>query len=282
MFFSPLTAALEIVIIAIAGLYLLGAVRVWRRAGWGHGLAPWRAACFLGGMLILGAALAAPMDRLADHSFAAHMFQHVLLMKLIPPMLVLGEFSVPLLHAVGGVTAHRLGSAWTRSSFLPGLWSKLTSPWFAWSFLGLSLWIWHVPPFYEAALGTQWLHVLEHAMFFSSSLLFWWYILQPGRDRAIRYGAVVLFLFTTLFQESALGALLTFSAKSWYQVYAGTDPWGLSPLSDQQVAGMIMWIPGGLLFGFLMVYYFGAWLKAIERRMHTAHPEYAPIGDRHD
>ena len=223
--------------------------------------------CFLAGLLLLGALLAGPMDELADRSFAAHMIQHVFLMKAIPPALLLGEFSVVFLHAVGGATAHTLRQAWQRSSLLRAVWSRITSPWFSWSFYFLAMWAWHAPPFYQAALRYEWLHVLEHTLFFVSSLLFWWYILKPSSDRAARYGAVVLYLFTTLLHESVLGALITFSAKSWYPFYAAADPWGLTPLADQQMAGLIMWIPGGLLFGLLVVYYFGAWLHAIEKRM---------------
>ncbi len=280
--FSPLASALEILILAVALLYGLGVVRLWSRAGWGHGLPVWRAACFFAGMLVLGGLLIGPMDQLADRSFAAHMFQHVLLMKAVPPLLLLGQFSIGFLHALGQRAAHKIGTAWMRSRFLPPAWRTVSSPWFAWSFFAVCMWVWHAPPFYEAALQNEWLHVLEHLMFFASSLLFWWYILRPNGDRAVRYGAVVLYLFTTLLHESILGALLTFSAQSWYPHYAGMVRWGLSPLGDQQLAGLIMWVPGGLLFGFLMVYYFGAWLHAIEERMKTSHPEYAPLGDGHD
>ncbi len=276
---SPLTLAFELLILAVALLYAIGVFRVWRRAGWGHGLPVWRAACFLAGMALLGTALAGPMDRLADESFAAHMFQHVLLMKAVPPLLLLGEFSIAFLHGIGRQPAHALQRTWARSRAARALWHRMTSPWFAWSFFALSMWLWHVPPFYDAALRSEWLHILEHALFLFSSLLFWWYVLQPSPDRAVRYGAVVLFLFTTLLHESALGALITFSAKSWYPFYAGADPWGLTSLGDQQFAGLIMWVPGGLLFAFLVEYYFGAWLRAIERRSRAVHPEYAPAAD---
>ena len=282
MFSSPLTATLEVTILAVMLLYAAGALRVWQRAGWGHGLPVWRAGCFLAGILLLTLLLARPMDDLAERSFAAHMLQHVILMKAIPPLLLLGQLSVCFLHTIGSATAHSIRSAWLRLGVVPRAWGTMSSPWFAWSFFAISMWMWHVPPLYDAALRSEWLHVLEHAMFFGSSLLFWWYILQPGADRAIRYGTVVLYLFTTLLHESVLGALLTFSASSWYSFYSGLDLWGLKPLADQQLAGLIMWIPGGLLFGFLMTVYFGAWLRAIERRMRSTHPEYASIGDRHD
>ena len=123
------------------------------------------------------------------------------------------------------------------------------------------------------------LHDLEHLLFLGTSLLFWWYVLQTRRDQVTRYGTVILYLFTTLLQESALGALLTFSSQNWYSFYAIANPWGLSPLSDQQLAGMIMWLPGGLLFIGLIEIYFAAWLLAIEGRMQQIHPRLIHTGD---
>ncbi len=277
----PLILALELLIFAVAVTYGFGVFSLWDRLGWGHGLPVWKAACFFAGTAILGLSLAGPMDALADRSFAAHMVQHMLLMKVIPPLLLLGEISPVFLRLIGGDAAHRLASSWSRSRLVRLLWPRLTSPWVAWSFFTLTLWGWHVPALYQSALSNEWLHALEHLMFLGSSLLFWWYILQPRADRAVRYGAILLYLFTTLLHESALGALLTFSSVNWYTLYSLPDPWHLSPLADQQVAGMIMWLPGGILFAILMEVYFGAWLRAIEKRV-AARSGFVRAGDGHD
>ncbi len=272
---SSLTLSFELLILCFAGLYAAGLTRLWARAGLNHGIPVWRAACFLGGAGLLAYAVAGPMDALADRSFAAHMLQHMLLMKGIPPLLLLGEFGTVFLHAIGSRAAHRLRWAWNTSGLPRRAWETMTRPWFAWTFFALSLWGWHMPNLYQAALRNEWLHAIEHLMFCGSAMLFWWYIMKARADRTVRYGVVVLMLFTTLLHESALGALLTFSSGSWYPYYAAADPWRLSPLSDQQYAGLIMWIPGGVLFGFLMEYYFGAWLKVIDRRAELTHPEYS-------
>jgi putative membrane protein len=266
-----------------AALYLLGLVRLWRSAGVGRGTPAWRAGCFLGGMILLALSLSTPMDRLADRAFSIHMIQHVLLMKVIPPLLLLGEFTPVFLWAVGKETARWTGRTWARSHRLDAFWKGLSNPWSAWLLFTACLWIWHVPAFYQAALKNEQVHALEHASFLASSLLFWWFLVKNNRDGVTRYGTAVLYLFATLMQESGLGALLTFSSANWYSYYSSfTNPWGLSPLADQQLAGMLMWLPIGALFTFLALYYFGSWLKEIEKRTNRTYPEFLTTGDRHE
>lgn len=262
----------------VSAVYALGLTRLWRRAGVGHGLPVWRAACFLAGMAILAAALSSPVDELADRAFSMHMVQHMLLMKVIAPLLLLGEFSAVFLWAIGNESAGRWARLWWSRSF----WKYLTNPWIAWTLYALALWTWHIPTFYQAALKNETLHDFEHLIFLGTSLMFWWYLLKTGPGQVVRYGAAVIYLFTTLLHESALGALLTFSARNWYSFYSTANPWGLSPLSDQQLAGMLMWLPGGILFAFLIVFYFGAWLQAIEKRMQGNHPEFVHTGDSNE
>ncbi len=263
------------------GVYLLGVVRLWRSAGMGHGVPAWRAACFLGGITLLGLSLSGSADALADRMFSIHMIQHILLIKVIPPLLLLGEFSPVFLWAVGKETARWTGQAWARSPWLDRLWKRLTSPWVAWTIFTGCLWIWHAPLLFQAALKSPQVHALEHGTFLASSLLFWWFLVKNARDGATRYGTAVVYLFATLMQESALGALLTFSSASIYPFYSGfTNLWKLSPLGDQQLAGMIMWLPIGAVFTFLTLYYFGAGLKEIDKRMSLTHPEYLSTGDR--
>ena len=176
----------------------------------GRGLPIWRAVCFLGGMVILTLALTGVMDELADRYFSMHMVQHVLLMKVVAPLLLLGEFWTVFLWAVGKEAARRMRGMWTHSPHLTQLWKQLTNPWVAWSLFAVGLWIWHIPAFYQAALKSEPLHDLEHLLFVGTSLLFWWYLLKTKHDQTRRYGMAILYLFTTLLHESLLGALLTF------------------------------------------------------------------------
>ncbi len=244
----------------------------------GRGLPVWRAVCFLLGMILLVFTLTGFLDELADQAFSMHMLQHVLLIKVIAPLLLLGEFTPVFLWAIGKTNAHRTSLGWTQS-LLPRFWNWLTSPGCAWMAFALCLWIWHVPAFYQAALRNESLHNFEHFLFLGTSLLFWWYLLQPGQDRVVRYGTAVLYLFTTLLHESILGALLTFSSRTWYPYYSAPSVTGLTPLGDQQLAGMIMWLPGGILFTILMIFYFGLWLGVIEKRMPSRHTTFVRTGD---
>ncbi len=278
---SPGLSLLLPIILAVSAVYIFGLIRLWRRAGVGHGLPVWQAACFLGGMTILWLSLSGFMDKLANEAFSMHMVQHMLLMKVVAPRLLLGEFSSVFLWATGKNVAHQTVGMWTRS-VLRSFWKYLTNPWVGWTLFALSLWGWHIPVFYQAALHSEPLHDLEHLTFLGSSLLFWWYLLKAGPGRVVRFGMVILYLFTTLLHESLLGWLLTFSARAWYSFYSAPVPWGLSPLGDQQLAGMLMWLPGGILFAFLIVLYFGAWLQAIEKRMQGTHSEFVHTGDSNE
>jgi len=265
-------------ILLISGIYGIGVIRLWRNAGWGCGIPVWRAACFLMGILLVAFTLTGPLDELADQAFSMHMLQHVLLLKVAAPLLLLGEFTPVFLWAIGRTNAHRASLGWTRS-WVGRFWNWLITPWCAWTLYGLCLWVWHVPAFYQAALKSESLHSFEHFLFLGTALLFWGYLLQPGRQRLIRYGTAVLYLFTTLLHESILGALLTFSSQTWYPFYSASSFMGLTPLGDQQLAGVIMWLPGGILFTLLMVVYFGLWLRMIEKGMPGTQTTFVRTGD---
>jgi putative membrane protein len=118
------------------------------------------------------------------------------------------------------------------------------------------LWGWHLPVAFEAALHDAWIHDLQHASFLASALLFWW-VLFARRTRG-GDGPAVLYLFTTMVHTGALGALLTFSPTAWYGAYAGG--FGLSALEDQQLGGLVMWIPGGTVYLAAGVHLLGRWL----------------------
>jgi len=108
--------------------------------------------------------------------------------------------------------------------------------------------LWHAPALYQATLTSGAVHTLQHVSFLGAALLFWWALLH-GREGRIGRPAAVIYLFTTAVHTSLLGALLTFSSRLWYPIYqATTGPWGLTPLEDQQLAGLIMWVPAGMAY----------------------------------
>ncbi|MDQ6881408.1 MAG: cytochrome c oxidase assembly protein [Pseudomonadota bacterium] len=228
-------------------LYAMGAARLWRQAGAGRGLRPLQALAFAGGWLALVGALVSPLDALGDRLFSAHMVQHEMLMLVAAPLLVLGRplaaFAWALPRSALRVFARPFRSHW------PGaLWSALTDPLAAWVLHALALWVWHVPALFDAAVENESLHTLQHTSFLASALLFWWAALgRDGRSRG--QGAAMLLLFTTMLHTSALGALLALAPTPWYPHYLASGAGlGLDPLEDQQLGGLVMWVPGGLAY----------------------------------
>jgi putative membrane protein len=248
----------------LTGIYMLGTFRLWLHAGRGHGIPLWRAAAFAACIFALLVALVSPLDSLAAVSFAAHMTQHMILILIAAPLFVLSAFPVALLWALPRRWAHR-SAQHLRS--VSGLWRWITQSLVAWTIFTASLWLWHIPRFYEAALQNNTIHFAEHLCFFTAAGLFWWVLIRPSGRKQVQYGLNVLYLFTTALQSGALGALMTFASRPWYATYAASNGLGLTALGDQQLAGLIMWLPGGVLFVLIAAAYFIAWLNAVERLM---------------
>jgi cytochrome c oxidase assembly factor CtaG len=240
--FAPLVVASLVI---PAGAYVTGVRALWARAGRGRGIAISRVASFALGMLALALALLSPVDAMGDALFSAHMLQHMLLVMVAAPLVVLGEPQYVALWMLRVGARRTLARWWVRSA-LHDAWRILRQPVIAWVLHVGTLWLWHVPRFYEAALRSPTLHIAEHVSFFATGMLFWWVVLAP---RALRTGTAVLLLFTAALQCTLLGALLTMTRHPWYASHAAfTHAWGLTPLEDQQIAGLIMWVPGGLAY----------------------------------
>jgi putative membrane protein len=244
-----------------AVLYARGAWRL-RRAGareFARGLR--RVRVFAAAWLCLVLALVSPVDALGSVLFSGHMLQHEILMLLAAPLLVVSR---PLVPVLWGLPAgwRRVASPLLRDPSLQRIWSWTTLPLVAWSLHAVALWGWHVPALFQASVTSQAVHAAQHASFFGTALLFWWAMLH-GRRGAAGYGLACLAVFTTAVHSSILGALLTFAPSVWYPVYAPMTPvWGLTPLEDQQLGGLLMWVPGGLVFTGWGLVLFAAWLRA--------------------
>lgn len=195
-------------------LYGLGLGRLWQHAGVGRGLHVSEACYFVLGLLIMGAALLSPLHHLAEERLWAHMVQHELLMVL----------AAPLFTAARPLAA----CAWVIPVRVP---PWLSDPLVAWTLHAAAIWLWHVPGVFEAAAHHEALHFAQHASFFVTALMFWHSVLaRPG---------AVLSLFTTMLHTGALGALMALSGRPWYAGYA---------LEDQQLAGLVMWVPAGAAY----------------------------------
>jgi putative membrane protein len=252
-------------LVVTAVLYGVGLRRLWSGAGVGRGVRRWEAACFAGGWLSLAVALVSPLHTLGGALFSAHMAQHEVLMALAAPLLVLGRPLVPWTFALPRARRSTVGG-WAKRGWVRGPWRAVSGPGAAWTLHAAALWLWHMPLLYGLALRSEAVHGLQHACFLGTALLFWWALLR-GRGARLGYGAAVLYLFTTAAHSGALGALLTFARSPWYPGYAATTaPWGLTALEDQQLAGLIMWVPAGAAYLVAALWLFAEWLRESERR----------------
>jgi putative membrane protein len=249
------------IVLSIA-IYLWGMHNVWQRAGRGHGITRRHWMSFIGAILMLILALVSPLDALSGELFSAHMVQHLILILATAPLLVLSDFQLAFLWTLPRGQAQTIGSSANQTRR-----SVLTHPVFVWILFTATMWIWHASTLYESALRNEGIHTLEHLLFLFTAILFWWVLFKHTRPDHLHYAMTVPFLFLTVMRSGILGALMTFTSQPWYATYASSTPhWGLTALQDQQIAGLIMWMPGGAVFTLLTIGYFAAWLRALERR----------------
>jgi len=249
--------------IALA-VYAVGLARVWRSAGYGRGIRLFEAAAFGCGWLALAVALSPPLDEWSEHWLVAHMVQHELLMVVAAPLIALGAPLVGFLWAMPASARRPLVES-VHHPPVTTAWSALTSPACAFLLYALALWIWHLPALYDYALEHDGMHIVQHLCFFGTAALFWWGIAH-GRHGRAGYGAAVVYIFATAVHGGVLGALLTFSPRVWYAPYVSHHPPGLTPLEDQQLAGLLMWVPASLAFVAGALFLFAAWLRQSDRR----------------
>jgi cytochrome c oxidase assembly factor CtaG/cytochrome c2 len=195
------------------------------------------------------------------------MFQHMLLLLVIPPLLVYGRPVMTWLWAFDLDARRSVVRGWKRTG-LDAIFRGLMHPLVVWVLLTVALCFWHLPGPYDAAVRNEWLHDLEHLSFLVVSLQFWTLVIEPyGQRRALGYGATVVFVVSAGFVMGMIGAVLTFAPAPLYGAYLHTtQAYGLSPLDDQQLAGIIMWIPSNLVHAGALCTVFFAWFRADERR----------------
>ena len=241
-------------------LYLRGIGALWGSAGRGHGVRRWEVALFGAGWALLLLALLSPLHRLGETLFSAHMAQHELLMAAAAPLLVLGRPIVAWLWAIPMSWRKTIGG-WAAAGPVQAGWEVLSTPLVAWSLHAVAIWMWHVPVLYQKSLARDAVHSIQHLSFLGTGLLFWWALLS-GREGRLGRPAAVLYLFTTSLHTTLLGALLAFSSTVWYPIYQSrTAPWGMTPLEDQQLAGLIMWVPAGLAYLLAALAVTASWLE---------------------
>jgi putative membrane protein len=260
-----------------AVLYGLGVARLRRRAGARASTRILEATAFWSGWMVLAVALISPLHRLGETLLSAHMAQHELLMVVAAPLLVLGRPFVVALWGIPGGWRRTVGAVTAR---LRPLWRVVSRLEVAWLLHALAIVGWHVPALYQRTVSSEPMHALQHTSFLLAALLFWWSVLPAGSLRG-RHGAALLSLFSTMVYTGGLGALLTLARTPWYPAYGDGAPlWGLTPLEDQQLAGLIMWVPGGVTYLLATLWIVVAWLQASEAKAAPAGLEVRPVTAR--
>ncbi len=261
-----------IVLWTLGYVLLVGPLR--KRNGWGLPLGWERQLSFHLGTLILFIALVSPLDHLSDvYLLSAHMVQHLLLILIIPPLWLMG-----------------MPNGWLDAYIPPGLFQKfinwITRPVAAFLIFNGVFYAWHIPALYDAALFNENVHILEHMMFLAVAIIGWWPVLGflPKAAPRASYPMQMLYLFLMMVFSTGLGALITLAKDPIYPYYLnaprvlGSAPlssfangprlWGLSIMDDQQAAGLIMWVPGNMIFFTAFMIVLAAWFKSEERKEH--------------
>jgi putative membrane protein len=231
-----------------AVIYLRGWWRVRQRRL--RELPVWRALAFCSGLFAVWLVLASPIDALDDFLLVAHMTQHLVLMSVGPPLIVLGAPTVPMLQGLPRFVIRRGLSHFFRRRWFHAFINLLTHPAFAWLSMNIAYLGWHVPAAYELTLRSENWHNTEHLIFFLTSIAFWWRVIEPwpSHNRLSRW-MVVPYMVSADLVNTMLSAFLVFCGKVVYPSYAEaprvTD---LSALNDQIAAGAEMWVLGSMIF----------------------------------
>ncbi len=224
------------------------------RSRW-HLAARWRPVSYLAGLIVIGLALMSPIDILSQQLFFMHMIQHLLLIMIAPPLLLVAN-PMPFMlwglpdrwrQVIGrGISQllHRESSTrhWLRSATSPGI---------VWMFTIVAIIGWHDPDMYNAALRYNWLHDLEHLFFFAAGMFYWWHVTGAGPRIHKQFGLIgrIAFALAAIPPNMALGVILAFVREPVYTYYLSVPRlWNISVIDDQRIGGVIMWIPGSMMY----------------------------------
>jgi putative membrane protein len=240
-------------------LYAIGLAQLWRRAGWGRGVSYVHAGLFAAGWLTLAVALVSPLHEYGEHLFLAHMVEHELLMTVAAPLLALSRPLGTFLHAFPRGTRLAIVRR-ARAGIIQPIWRWLVDPLVATILHGIAIWIWHAPRLLDATLESSGMHRLQHISFLMTALFFWWAIVRlPVRE----YGIGAAHVFATMLHTSVLGALLTMAPRICYVRQTQDAPlFGWTPIEDQQMAGLFMWVPGSVIYLAFGLWLIRRWLEA--------------------
>jgi putative membrane protein len=248
------------------GLYLVGRGRLMDRAKYPT-RSGGRTVLFMLGFGALVLALISPIDAFSQDLFFMHMVQHLLLTMVAAPLLLLSAPIAEYMWALPDPVRLSVGRWLNRRGVIRRALKGATVPVVAWLVFGATIWAWHVPAAYDAALNSWGVHILEHLTLFGASVAFWWPVIGPPPLRTmLPYPLRFLYLFMAMFQSIILGSILTFAGDGLYSYYQeAPEHFGISPANDQQLAGILMWLPGSFIHATVLFTLLFLWLNWEER-----------------
>jgi len=241
-------------------LYGAGLLRLRRRIGEVQGRLFWQAVAYSGALLTLVAALVSPLHSWGETLFTFHMIEHEIIMAISAPLIVVARPIGVLMWGLPQFLRRRTAAA-LKTSAVQRAWSVASHGVAATALHGVVIWGWHVPALFDAAVADESLHRLQHLSFLVTAVLFWWSVLWCS-DR----GVAAWHIFVTMLHTSVLGALMTLAPRVLYVLQTQTAfAWRLTPLEDQQLAGLVMWIPAGTIYAGAALALLAMWIRSSGR-----------------
>lgn len=239
----------------VAILYLMGTLRLRSRAASGRGIRLRQRAAFWSGWTALAVALVSPLHWMGERLFTAHMIEHTLIVAVAMPLMACARPDAALLWALPHGGRVRVAGMIRHPAAAAG-WAAASSPLVATAAHGAVLWLWHLPAAYDLVLTSLAVHRLQHLGFTLTGLIFWRSLLRSGRD-----GRAVLCLFASFMHTGLLGMILTLAGRPLYPAQTAlADEFGLTPLEDQQLAGLVMWVPMGAIYTAAALWFAARWI----------------------
>ena len=246
----------------VVGLAALGGLYFWRArarpgpdaAAPARGSSVGQRVAFLAGLLVIFVSLNGPIHDLSDYYlFSAHMLQHLLLTLVAPPLLLLGTPGWMLRPALGWPVVGSLARRLTRAGACFVAFNVIVA-------------VWHLPLFYNTAMAEHGVHIVQHLTFMAGAVLMWWPLMSPLPELPrLAYPGQMLYCFLMIIPMSIVAIYIALADSILYPAYSAAPRiWGLSPMEDQLIGGLIMWVPGGLFFLGVMTVVFFRWVATGE------------------
>ncbi|WP_341512207.1 cytochrome c oxidase assembly protein [Bradyrhizobium sp. ISRA442] len=252
-------------LLAFGLMYSMGALVLLKRRAQIVAARIWQIAACWAGWLSLIAALASPLHWLGERLLSFHMIEHEILLAVSAPLIVIARPVGILLWSMPRCARVRIGR-WMRFSAIDAAWSFLSAGRNATLLHAVAIWTWHAPPLFDAAITNVTMHRLQHLSFFLTAVLFWWSVFRRSET-----GTAAWHVFVTMLHTTILGALMALAPRLLYQEQvAAAAAWGLTPLEDQQMAGIIMWVPAGTIYAGAALALIALWIRRASKHREQA------------